>query len=144
MKQRLASLPARPAVAAPAVAVLAVAVLAVATLALAGCARHFEAQRVPAPGGGVEATLWASELHGDRGYEVHVVAAGAAAGSGPAIVTFEGVVRRGEGPGVRLQWLQPDLLLVHYADARGVGQSASAVDVAGRHVRVELEQGSLD
>jgi len=115
-----------------------------ALLALAGCARHYEAQRVAAPGGGIEAALWASELHGNLGYELHVVPAGGTASSGPAILTFEGVVRRGEEPGVRLQWLQPDLLMVHYSQARNVSQRSSGIDVAGRFVRVELEQGPAD
>lgn len=116
----------------------------VAASALAGCARHYEAQRAPAPGGGVEATLWASELHGDVGYEVHVVPAGGAANGGPAVLSFEGVVRRGGGAGLRLQWLQPDLLLVQYGDARSVSQRSPAVDVDGHHVRIELQPGAAD
>lgn len=115
-----------------------------APLALAGCARHYEALRVAAPGGGIEAALWASELHGNLGYELHVVPAGDPAASGPAILTFEGVVRRGEDAGVRLQWLQPDLLLVLYIDARNVRQRSATADVAGHSVRVEVQQGSLD
>jgi len=121
-----------------------VALPAIALLALAGCARHHEAQRLAAPGGGIEATLWASELHGTLGYELHVIPAGGTASGGPAIVAFEGVVRNGDDPGVRLQWLQPDLLLVHFTDARNVSQRSASVDVAGRHVRVELEQGPAE
>ena len=115
-----------------------------ALLALGGCARHYEAQRLAAPGGGIEATLWGSEVHGDVGYELHIVAAGGSASDGPAIVAFEGIVRRGQDAGVRLQWLQPDLLLVRFEDARNVRQRSATAEVAGHSVHVELQQGSLE
>jgi hypothetical protein len=110
-------------------------------LALAACAHRIEAQRLAAPGGGVDAVLEASDLGGELDYDVRIVPSGAAAGTGALGVHFSGVKRPARGTAVQMQWLQPDRLLVNFTDARSQELAKQPVTVAGHVVHIELEQG---
>jgi hypothetical protein len=112
-------------------------------LVLAACARHHEVQRLPAPGGGVDALLEAAELGSDLGYEIHIVPGGAPASAGTLALRFVGVAHHGNAPGVQMQWLQPGLLLVRFEDSRG-RELTQPLEVAGHVVRIELQQGALE
>jgi hypothetical protein len=119
------------------------AAVALLALVLAACARHHEVQRLPAPGGGVDALLEAAELGTDLGYEIRIVPSGAPASTGALALRFAGVAHHGNAPGVKLQWLQPGLLLVRFEDSRS-RELTPSLEVAGHVVRIELQQGALD
>lgn len=125
-------------------AALRVLLLCGTALALPGCARHFEAQRLAAPGGEVDAVLVASELAGDLDYDLRMVPHGAPAGAGAVALHLEGVAHTRGAPGVRISWLEPGLLLVRFQDARASSLAQPPPVVAGHALRIDLQQGPLD